>query len=81
MPEAHATVRRAPPRLGLAVVSMLAAAAALSLAGCSSNDDLEYVERAPEQIYREAQNALVGGNYIQAAELLIGQTLGANISL
>ena len=47
----------------------LVAGLALLLAACSSDETLEYVERPPEQIYREAQVSLEAENYAAAAEL------------
>jgi len=42
----------------------------LVLAACaSSNDEAPYVERPPENIYSEAQNALESGSYRTAAQL------------
>ncbi len=50
-------------------LSMLTAAALLllpALAACSS-DQPEYVERPPEEIYNQAHDAMLAGNYIEAA--------------
>lgn len=40
----------------------------LVLAACSSNDDLEYVERSVEDLYNSAMDALLDGSYTQAAQ-------------
>ncbi len=42
---------------------------ALALAACASDEPIEYVERPAEQIYTEAQGALDGGDYVEAAQL------------
>ncbi len=50
--------------------SAIVFAFSLVLAACaSSNDEAPYVERPPENIYSEAQNALESGSYRTAAQL------------
>ena len=70
MPDPHATHRGAPrPLRTRPVPALIVFLTALSLVGCASDDELAYVERPPEQIYREAQNAVSDDNYALAAEL------------
>jgi len=50
-------------------IGLLAATAAVGLAACSSDDEIPYVERPPENIYTEALNALEDNNYQLASDL------------
>ncbi|MEQ8967453.1 MAG: outer membrane protein assembly factor BamD [Azospirillaceae bacterium] len=50
-------------------IGLLAATAALGLAACSSDEEIPYVERPPENIYTEALNALEDNNYQLASDL------------
>lgn len=54
------------PRLRFPALALLAVAA---LAGCSSTDETPYVERPVEEIYNEAYDAALAGNFKKAAPL------------
>ncbi|GHD54460.1 outer membrane protein assembly factor BamD [Thalassobaculum fulvum] len=54
------------PRLRFLALAPLIFAA---LAGCSSKDETPYVERPVEEIYNEAYDAALGGNFRKAAPL------------
>ncbi len=54
-------------RIKLALVCL---AASLALAACGSSDDqIPYIERPPEQIYNEAYDTLLNGNNVVAKQL------------
>jgi len=59
------------PRLRLAALAPLILAPMIfgALAGCSSKDETPYVERPVEEIYNEAYDAALGGNFKKAAPL------------
>lgn len=57
-----ASLRR---RLPLSVALLLT----LGLSACSGDDEPEYVERPPEELYNRAQDAMQGGSYKAAANL------------
>lgn len=60
-----------PERLSRNRLGVLTAAALLllpMLAACSGDDQPEYVERPPEEIYNQAYDAMVDGDYNEAAQ-------------
>jgi outer membrane protein assembly factor BamD len=63
-----AAVRPARPRLG-ARAAAAALALGLTLAGCASDGEDEYVERPVGQLYNQAMDQLLDENYKQAASL------------
>ena len=65
--DSHNPPRIVPGRLRLTAVG--AALVVLVLAACAGPEELEYVERPPEDIYIEAHDAIEGGRYNAAAEL------------
>lgn len=58
-------------RFTLTRPSIIAIVALLSLTACSGNDEPEYVERPVEQLYNEAVDATVVGEYRRAADLFL----------
>lgn len=49
-------------------LTVFALAAMLALPACSSDDELEYVERPVEDLYNGAMDSLLAGKYTQAAQ-------------
>ena len=68
MSEARLPIRRHPAVSFRALVAGVVVLAAAGLAGCSSDDELPYEERAVEQIYNKAMDHMEAKEYIPATK-------------
>lgn len=68
MSEARLPIRRYPAVSFRALVAGVVVLAAAGLAGCSSDDELPYEERAVEQIYNKAMDHMEAKEYIPATK-------------
>ena len=68
MSEARLPIRRHPAVSFRALVAGVFVLAAAGLAGCSSDDELPYEERAVEQIYNKAMDHMEAKEYIPATK-------------
>lgn len=68
MSEARLPIRRNPAVSFRALVAGVFVLAAAGLAGCSSDDELPYEERAVEQIYNKAMDHMEAKEYIPATK-------------
>ncbi|WP_241503839.1 outer membrane protein assembly factor BamD [Ferruginivarius sediminum] len=67
IPPPHGNRTGGRRRAGFGV--LLAAALGLAIAGCSSSDEDEYIERSVSELYNNAMDELAQENYVDAAKL------------
>lgn len=65
----HRPLPRRPSRWTALLRALPLLALSLGLAACSGDDEPEYVERPPEELYNEAQDAMQADEYRAAADL------------